>query len=684
MSLPTIEKRIGTEVLISLPAQAATPLPEQRWILAPSSSQATVLATALNLPPVLAQVLINRGLGAIADARDYLKPEQQELPDPREEFEDLVESVLLLEKAIRSGDRIAICGDYDADGMTSTALLLRTFRQLGAKAEYAIPSRMQEGYGINERIVEEFAASGVRVVLTVDNGIAAYQPIARARELGLTVIVTDHHDLPPELPPANAILNPKLLPEESPYHGLAGVGVAYVLALCVAEQFNRQAELIRPLLELYTLGTIADLAPLTGVNRRWLQRGLRLLPQSQLVGVQALMEAAGVKTSNRSLKPEDIGFKLGPRINAIGRIGDPQVVIELLTTEDRDRAQELAGICEVTNQERRGLCDRITEEAIAIVEAEGFDNRQTAVLVLAQPNWHHGVIGIVASRLVERYGVPVFISSYEEDGHLRGSARGTPEFDVFAALEHCRDVLGRFGGHRAAGGFSLSAENLSAWRSRLEAFAADCLPVDCRRPAIQIDAELPIALASLNLFEQQQQLQPFGIANDEPLYWAKNLAILDQRRMGNGQEHLKLTLSDGQSKVTAVYWRWGDRPVPEDRVDVAYYLRENIWNDRRELQLEIAGIRLSQELDSITFLYGDRTYQLTTETIANSTIWRLTNAEGSILRIDCNRQQAKIQKSGQDWQAIDLDHPYLQGLMAQAKQILNSIQGRTQVQANLF
>ncbi|WP_338442167.1 single-stranded-DNA-specific exonuclease RecJ [Synechococcus elongatus IITB4] len=668
-SLPTIGKRIGTEVLTSLPAEAATLLPEQRWILAPANPNAAELAAELGLPPVLAQVLINRGLGAIAEARNYLQPEQQELPDPREEFEDLVESVLLLEEAIREGDRIAICGDYDADGMTSTALLLRTFRHLNAKAEYAIPSRMQEGYGINERIVEEFAAAGVRVVLTVDNGIAAQKPIARARELGLTVIVTDHHDLPPELPPANAILNPKLLPEDSPYYGLAGVGVAYVLALCVAEQFERQAELIRPLLELYTLGTIADLAPLTGVNRRWLQRGLRLLPKSQLLGIQALMSAAGVEPSNRSLKPEDIGFKLGPRINAIGRIGDPQVVIELLTTEDRDRAQELAQICEATNRERQTLCTQITEEAIAIVEAEGFDNRQTAVLVLAQPDWHHGVIGIVASRLVERYGVPVFISTYEDDGHLRGSARGTPEFDVFAALEHCRALLGRFGGHRAAGGFSLPAENLSAWRSRLQAFAVDCLPLDCRRPALNIDVELSLDQASLDLFEQQQQLQPFGIGNNEPLYWTQNVAVLEQRRIGQNQDHLKLTISRGSRAISGLFWRWGDRELPSDRLDIAYYLRENFWNDRRELQLEIVGLRATQATSQpLTFLYGDRTYQIT----ATAENWYLTNSEGAVLRISSDRQKGFLQQPNQEPQPIDLQHPYLQGLIQTAAKILST------------
>jgi single-stranded-DNA-specific exonuclease len=253
-------------------------LPNQRWyICQPSHTQISEVAKAAQLSPVLAQVLINRGISTAQAVQFFLDPESQALPSPLEEFPDLAISLELLETAIQQQDKIAICGDYDADGMTSTALLLRALRALGAQVDYAIPSRMHEGYGINDRIIEDFATEGVRLVLTVDNGIAAYQPIALARELGLAVIVTDHHDLPPQLPPANAILNPKLLPEGSLYSGLAGVGVAYVLAVALAQQMEQTQTLVTPLLELFTLGTIADLAPLIGVNRRWLQRGLKRL-----------------------------------------------------------------------------------------------------------------------------------------------------------------------------------------------------------------------------------------------------------------------------------------------------------------------------------------------------------------------------------------------------------------------
>ena len=388
-------------------------LPRQRWKIAPLSSDQAALAQAVSLSPLLIQVLINRGITTPELAQIYCQPESQVLPDPLTEFPDLAKSVELLTQAIQRGEKIAICGDYDADGMTSTALLLRALKHLGADVHYAIPSRMKDGYGINERIVTEFAETGVGLILTVDNGISAHAAIALAIELGLEVIITDHHDLPETLPPADAILNPKLLAENSPYSGLAGVGVAYILAITTAQKMGKLPGLTEILLELYTLGTIADLAPLVGVNRRWLKRGLKRLPNSKLLGVQALIQLSGINDEQKALKPDDIGFRLGPRINAIGRIGDPQIVIELLTTEDSGIALERVMQCEQVNQRRQELCEQIEQEAIAYIEGEKIPWESDRVLVVIQPHWHHGVIGIVASRLVEKYGVPVFIGTEE-------------------------------------------------------------------------------------------------------------------------------------------------------------------------------------------------------------------------------------------------------------------------------
>lgn len=574
-------------------------MPDQRWQIQPAlKGEAKGLSQQLQLSPLVAQVLLNRDIETPAAAQEFLNPESLLLPSPLDEFPDLEPSIEILLQAIELGEKIAICGDYDADGMTSTALLLRALRYLGAQVDYAIPSRMQEGYGINTRIVEEFFADGVSVILTVDNGIAAVEPIAHARELGLTVIVTDHHDVPPEIPPAHAILNPKLIPPDSPYYGVAGVGVAYILAVCLAQAMGRIQDLTTPLLELFTLGTIADLAPLTGVNRRWVRRGLRLLPKSRLIGVQALIKVAGLGEENDTLKPEDIGFRLGPRINAVGRIGDPQVVIEMLTTDDVDVALQRALECEAANQQRREMCDRIEEEAIAWVEAQIADGSvdlvRDRVLLVLQPDWHHGVIGIVASRLVERYGVPVFICTYEDDEQkeIRGSARGIPEFQVFEALQSCHDLMIKFGGHKAAGGFSFLAKHLRQVKSRLVNFANQTLRVEHLKPLVTVDVRATFDQLTFALHDQLDQLHPCGIGNPDPVFWTPNVRVVEQRAIGQTKAHLKLTVADdANNQLAAIAWRWGTYcPLP-DRLDIAYKLKLNEWQGNTTLQLELVGVR---------------------------------------------------------------------------------------------
>ena len=594
--------------------QVSQSLPSQRWQIGhPDPQVVEQIAQATQLSPLLARVLVNHGITTPQEAEAFLSPETQQLPSPLTEFPDLKLSLQLLEQAITQQHKIAICGDYDADGMTSTALLLRAFKGLGAYADYAIPSRMREGYGINKRIVEEFAAEGVQLILTVDNGIAAVQPIVRARALGMEVIVTDHHDLPPELPPANAILNPKLLASTSPYHGVAGVGVAYILAASLAQKLGKTQHLVTPLLELFTLGTIADLAPLLGVNRRWLKRGLKLLPRSQLAGVQALMQVSGCHSSSSSgkaLKPEAVGFRLGPRINAVGRIANPQTVINLLTTDDAGIALDRAIQCEQINGERQHLCRQIEQEAIALIEAArtqpidpDLDPQGQRVLVIVRPHWHHGVIGIVASRLVERYGVPVFIGTYEDESQtqIRGSARGIPEFDVFAALQACDPWLEKYGGHRAAGGFSLAASNLDGLRSQLRQFAHQQLQPQHLKPLVTIDTKVDFAQITWELYGQIDRLHPCGIGNPEPVFWTPQVEVVDQRIVGRDSGHLKLTLRqwepnlpDEPVSIKAMAWRWGEYyPLPQ-WVDVAYRLRDNAWNGNHSLELELMGCRPAQ------------------------------------------------------------------------------------------
>ncbi|MEG4281199.1 single-stranded-DNA-specific exonuclease RecJ [Microcoleus sp. MON1_C1] len=682
-------------------------LPNQRWqIYSPQTQQAEQFAAEIGLSPLLAQVLINRGIDSLKEVQGFIEPESLVLPAPTDEFPDLAASVKLLREAISGGKKIAICGDYDADGMTSTALLLRALRALGANVDYAIPSRMREGYGINDRIVEEFHSEGVAVILTVDNGIAAYGPVARARELGVKVIITDHHDLPPKLPPADAILNPKLIAESSPYRGLAGVGVAYILAITLAQDMQKVGGLVNPLLELFTLGTIADLAPLTGVNRRWVKRGLRLLPHSQLAGIQALIQVAGVQAgsteslpllnsksqASNTLKPEDIGFRLGPRINAVGRLADPQIVIELLTTDDRELALKNAMQCEQINQRRQELCQEIEQEAIAWCEERAIDLQQERVLVVVQPGWHHGVIGIVASRLVERYGVPVFIGTFEDEAGeneavgtvahkiVRGSARGIPEFNVFDGLNFCADLLTKFGGHKAAGGFSMPAQNLEQFRNQLSIFANQCLQPEHLKPLVSVDVRADLAEINLDLYRQIDALEPCGIENKAPVFWTPNVCITEQKIVGKGG-HVKLTATqDGKvaASVKAIAWRWGEYfPLPR-RVDIAYRLRENSFNGKTSVELELLGVRLPANaatsrpprLGKVEFDYCDRTYSCSLSPAGSIEELRIRNSQGQVLAVSPGQNIGLLGNSRKDAREVDVSLPFFENLIQTAKHAL--------------
>ncbi len=683
-------------------------LPNQRWQIYPQKPEfAQKLAVLINVSPIISQLLINRGIETPEQAQAFLEPESLVLPSPLEDFPDLAISLELLQNAIASQTKIAICGDYDADGMTSTALLLRSLRTLGARVDYAIPSRMHEGYGINKRIVEEFHSEGVGLILTVDNGISAFEPVARARELGLAVIITDHHDIPQKLPPANAILNPKLIAESSPYRGVAGVGVAYILAVSLAQQLGETKGLIQPMLALFTLGTIADLAPLTGVNRRWVKRGLQHLPKSNLAGVQALIQVGGVQargageageaggvgekkfnipnSSNpKSLKPEDIGFRLGPRINAIGRIGNPQTVIELLTTDDMGVALERAMQCEQVNASRQLMCEQIEQEAIAYVETQFVASLQDdRVLVIVQPNWHHGVIGIVASRLLERYGVPVFIGTYEDEKHIRGSARGIPEFNVFAALEYSHDLLGKFGGHKAAGGFSLPAENLQVLRSRLIEFANQCLEPQHLKPLLKIDTEVNLDQINQQLYQQLNALHPCGMDNPDPVFFSPNVQVVEQKIVGKG--HIKLTIAqtiDNQEyKIKAIAWRWGDYFRLPTRVDVAYKLRENYFNGNTTIELELIGVRLPIQIQqffaspptpsSTTFEYNQRQYACGFYKNGIGAELRIKNPEGKVLVMQPGHIIGLLGTNRQNAKEVDLSHPQYDSIIQAALQALS-------------
>ena len=544
-------------------------------------------------------VLQRRGVQSQEELQSLLQPDPA--PEAKAHFPDLECAVQRLLLACREGQALAVCGDYDADGMTSTALLVGVLSRLGAKPQAAIPSRQSEGYGLNAAMVERLAEQGVKLLVTVDNGISAREALERAEALGLEVIVTDHHTIPPQRPPLLALLHPALTPPSSPYRGLAGVGLAYVLAAAVAERL-RNPQALRTALDLFCIGTIADMAPLTGVNRRWLQEGLPQLHRSALPGLRALAELSGLE--DRPIDSQGVGFRLAPRLNAVGRLADPQLAVELLTTSDADRALELAERCEQLNRQRRELCDGIEAEANALVEADG--DQRPAFLLLAQNHWHHGVIGIVAARLVERWGLPVALLAGEGNGRLRSSVRAPEGFAVDAALSACSDLLERFGGHPAAGGFTVQATEVAALHERLNGLANDWLAGRDHALVVRPEALLPLEQIDRDFLQQLRRLEPFGAANPSPLFWARHCQVKRQRLLRGG--HLLLELAVPSGSLTAIAWRWSGPEPSSSTLDLAFRLKEDHWQGQPRLQLELEALRPALQ-ERVTLWRRQRCYQ---------------------------------------------------------------------------
>ena len=620
---------------------------EQRWQL-PAPTQINPQLRSCGLPDPLLVMLQRRGYGEPEAIAALLEP--QEAPDARRHFPDLGKAVQRLRQACKDHERLAICGDYDADGMTSTALLVGVLSLLGAKPQAAIPSRQDDGYGLNSGMVERLAADGISLLVTVDNGVAAREALLRAEALQVDVVVTDHHTLPDQLPPLLALLHPACTPEHSPYRGLAGVGLAYVLAMALARNCRSEQGLAMAR-DLFCVGTIADMAPLQGVNRRWLMDGLPALKRTSLVGLQALQQVAGLDEA--PVDASTVGFQIAPRINAVGRLGDPQLVVDLLTTNDHDEALELARQCEQLNRQRRDLCDAIEAEARALVEADG--EQRSPFLLLAQSHWHHGVIGIVAARLVDHYGLPVALLAAEGEGRLRASVRGPRGFAVDTALQACSDLLERHGGHPAAGGFTVRAEHITALNERLNERALSWLEEQAGLRLVEPEALVRLEELTPNFWRALQRLEPFGSGHPAPLFWSSRCLISQQRLLRGG--HLQLTLRQGEATMRAIAWRWGDNETLPKEVDVAFHLRLNRWNGTEQLQLDLAALRASSG-DRVLLERSNRHYWISRD--GDALVIR--NAAGDELRGRPNQGAAGAFRSDHP----NGDHPYVQALLQDA------------------
>ncbi len=563
----------------------------KRWQIAPRVSS-LVVARFPNLHPLVVQILYNRGITAPEQAETFLAPDAL-IGNPFQ-MRGVNEAIDRLRRAIRAGEAIAVYGDFDADGVTATALLVQVLKSLGAKAKPYIPHRVDEGYGLNLEALQQLKDEGARVVITVDCGVRSLDEVAFGTRIGLDMIVTDHHAPTDALPDAFAVIDPKQPQCQYPTKELSGVGVAFKLAQALLRVNDRvplknQTPISEDaLLDLVALGTVADLVPLTNENRALVKRGIARLRQSERPGIQSLIRHAAIKPE--MLDTGNIGFTLAPRLNAAGRLEHALMAYDLLTTIYPDEAEALAQKLEATNRERQQLTAKLTLQARDVVAARADDE---SLLFVVDPEFLEGIVGLIASRLTEEFYRPA-IAVHRGESESRGSARSISEFNIVAALDECRELLVRHGGHAMAAGFTVRNENLSALEARLRAIAARALAPSELAPTLTVDAEASLSEMNWALQKSLEQLAPFGYGNREPIFVSRNVGVREARLVGS--EHLKLLLSDGQIVWDAIAFRQGSwiGNLPQ-RIDVAYQLDARTWNGERRLQLNVKDIKPTKD-----------------------------------------------------------------------------------------
>lgn len=549
------------------------------------------LQQAVGGHPLVAQVLARRGILAPEAARAFLDPAHY-VPAPPSDLPDLSAAAQRLMQAIARRERVGVWGDFDADGQTATAVLVSALRDLSADVVYYIPDRLTESHGIALSALEPFLQQGVQVLLTCDTGIAAHEAIAYARERGVSVLVTDHHNLPAHLPPADALVNPKRLPAQHPLRDLPGVGVAYKLA---QELFDGPLGSSSPkgsaehLLDLVALGIVADVAEQRADTRYLLQCGLVQLRKPERVGLRALFETAQMDPAR--ISAEHIGFGLGPRLNALGRLGNANLGVELLTTQDMSRARILAAQLEGLNAQRKLLSEQVYAAAQDQIARDPALLDANA-LVLAGSRWHGGVIGPVAGRLAEQYARPVVLITMGSDGVGRGSARSAPGCDIHTALKRTDQYLLGYGGHAGAAGLSIEAEQVPAFRRAFSRAVDDVWDRTIAPEDAQVDAYVPLGDLSLELAIELERLSPFGQGNPPVRLASRNLSVASQRAFGRNGEHREVLVQDEQGVTCKlVWWRGADQELPPDRFDLAYFIKSTDYQGRPSLAVEWSEAR---------------------------------------------------------------------------------------------
>ncbi|NDI33993.1 single-stranded-DNA-specific exonuclease RecJ [Chengkuizengella sediminis] len=566
---------------------------KSKWKLPEESNHnlADQLSSDLAIPLLVAKLLVVRGIHSKKQAEDFLKTENEMFHDPFL-MHGMKETTTRIKKAIQAGEKLRIYGDYDADGVSSTTLMYFLLSKLEADFDYYIPDRFSEGYGLNLEAIQKAKKEGISLIITVDNGISAVDQIRYANELGMDVLVTDHHEPPEILPDSFAIINPKIPQCQYPYKQLAGVGVALKLAHALLGYIPDE------FLEIASIGTVADLMPLTDENRLIVKLGIEKMKNTSFVGLRALLDVADVDSSN--LSSMHIGFTLGPRINAGGRLQHAEDVVKLLTASSEDEAQKLAYELDVLNKQRQSLVNEITAEALNKIE-ETMESNSHKVIVVANEGWNIGVIGIVASKILEKYYRPVIVLHIDkETGLAKGSARSIAGFNIYSALSNCEPLLDHFGGHEAAAGLTMQETNISLLRNQLNELAVSWLTEEDYTPEIQADIESQLQEITIPVIEKMESmLAPYGSGNPSPNLVLKDLRILQKNRLGKEKQHLKLVLSQVFNEVSCSMEAIGfgkgdlDQYISTDaKVDVIGELSINEWNGMRKPQLFIKDIRI--------------------------------------------------------------------------------------------
>jgi len=572
------------------------------WHLVPHDRAAIErLAGELRVSPVVAQLLLNRDLKSPEAARRFLDAPLAGLHPPLS-LPGLPDAVERLHRAIGAKKKVCVYGDYDADGVTGTAILLGLFQQLGVPVEFYVPHRLEEGYGLNVEALKQLAASGVEVVVTVDCGICSLDEADVARELGIELIVTDHHEMKDRLPAAACCVHPRLPGGSYPFGGLSGAGVAFKLAWalsvrhCGSEKVtDRLRNYLLDALCLATLGLVADVVPLADENRILVRAGLNRLREKPPLGIRALIESAKINPDG-PIRSEDIGFKLAPRLNAAGRLGCARLVVEMLTTSNPTRAREVAEYLEGQNGQRQALERKMVTQAKDLIERDGLDGR--GAVVMAHADWHPGVVGIVAGRMVEYLGRPVILFALTAGSEIvTGSGRSVPGFELHEALKACDDLLVGHGGHAMAVGAKIRPGDIDAFRERFQTYAAGHFPAGGPpAPRLRLDAEVPLSALTSGLLRDLDRLEPYGADNPRPRFLAGGLEIVgDPRRIGKDERHLNFRIRQNGTNMRVVAWGMGDRldelMSGDRKCCVAFTPRVNEWQGHRTIELEVVDFQ---------------------------------------------------------------------------------------------